>query len=170
MLRVLHHYLPIRKAVLILSETVLLTLVVSAWMTAHLWDPTSDVRLSLARELPPMNQDDALVACFKSALFLSVLVLGEIRQGIEQKRKRDAQSAHILELWLNGLETTFADRLLAIDSSVADAWGRLNALRPMPVADGLLAATALVHGLTLVTRNTDDFAKTRVSLLNPFAQ
>lgn len=106
----------------------------------------------------------------EDSIFLSVLVLGEIRQGIEQKRRRDPQSSHVLELWLNGLETTFGDRLLGIDAIVADAWGRLNALRPMPVADGLLAATALVHGFTLVTRNTDDFARTRVSWLNPFAQ
>ncbi len=109
-------------------------------------------------------------ATAEDALFLSVLVLGEIRQGIERKRKRDPEAAQHLEAWLNGLESTFEDRLLAVDAPVADAWGRLNALRPMPVADGLLAATALVHGLTLVTRNTDDFARTRVSLLNPFAQ
>lgn len=109
-------------------------------------------------------------ATAEDALFLSVLVLGEIRQGIEQKRRRDPQAAHHLEVWLEGLETTFGDRLLSVDAAVADAWGRLNALRPLPVADGLLAATALVHGLTLVTRNTNDFARTSVSLLNPFAQ
>lgn len=102
----------------------------------------------------------------EDALFLSVLVLGEIRQEIERKRKRDPH----LEVWLKGLEGTFGDRILAVDAAVADAWGRLNTLRPMPVGEGLLAATALVHGLTLVTRNTDDFARTRVSLLNPFAQ
>lgn len=104
----------------------------------------------------------------EDSLFLSVLVLGEIRQGIERKRPRDAQSAHHLEAWLKGLETTFSDRLLAVDAAVADVWGRLNALRPMPVADGLLAATAMVHELTLVTRNTDDFTGVRVGLLNPF--
>lgn len=105
----------------------------------------------------------------EDSLFLSVVVLGEMRQGIESKRRRDPQAAHHLEAWLNGLETTFGDRLLAVDAAVADVWGRLNSVRPMPVADGLLAATALVHGFTLVTRNTDDFARTRVALLNPFA-
>lgn len=106
----------------------------------------------------------------EDSLFLSVLVLSEIRQGIERKRKRDPRSATRLEAWLEGLETTFGDRLLEVDSAVADVWGRLNAVRPLPVADGLLAATAIVHGFTLVTRNTDDFARVRVALLNPFAQ
>jgi lipopolysaccharide/colanic/teichoic acid biosynthesis glycosyltransferase len=73
LLRVLHHYLPIRKAVLILSETVLLTLVIAAWMTAHLWDPSTEVIQGLAREIPGMNQPDALARCFASALLLSVL-------------------------------------------------------------------------------------------------
>ena len=73
MQRVLHHYLPIRKAVLILSETVMLTLVLAAWMTAHLWDPSAEVRQALAREIPAMSPDDALVRCFQSAFFLSVL-------------------------------------------------------------------------------------------------
>ncbi len=107
-------------------------------------------------------------ATSEDSLFLSVLVLGEIRQGIE--RKRDPRSATHLEAWLEGIETTFGDRLLEVDSAVADVWGRLNAVRPLPVADGLLAATAIVHGFTLVTRNTDDFARVRVALLNPFAQ
>jgi toxin FitB len=109
-------------------------------------------------------------ATAEDSLFLSVLVLGEIRQGVERKRNRDPASAKHLELWLNGLETTFADRLLHVDGVVADVWGRLNAIRPLPGADGLLAATAIVHGLTLVTRNTDDFARVRVPLMNPFSQ
>lgn len=109
-------------------------------------------------------------ATAEDSLFLSVLVLGEIRQGIARKRRRDPRSATHLEVWLNGIETTFGDRLLEVDSAVADVWGRLNAVRPLPVADGLLAATAIVHGFTLVTRNTDDFARVRVALLNPFAQ
>lgn len=108
-------------------------------------------------------------ATAEDALFLSVLVLGEIRQGIERKRRKDPLSAQHLEAWLNGIQTTFSDRLLGVDSAVADVWGRINALRPMSVADGLLAATAIVHGLTMVTRNTDDFARTRVPLFNPFA-
>jgi toxin FitB len=102
-------------------------------------------------------------------LFLSVLVLGEIRRGIEMKRGRDPRSAEALEGWLRGLESSFTERLIEVDAPIADAWGRMNVARPLPVIDGLLAATATVHGLTLVTRNTDDFAQVRVKLLNPFA-
>lgn len=68
------------------------------------------------------------------------------------------------------LTEVFSDRVLPIDCDVADAWGRLAALRPIPAVDGLLAATALVHDLTMVTRNTDDFADLGVDLLNPFGQ
>ena len=102
-------------------------------------------------------------------LFLSVLVLGEIRRGVEAKRARDARSAEALEAWLEGLRASFSDRLLGVDALIADAWGRMNVARPLPAIDGLLAATASVHGLTLVTRNTADFARARVKLLNPFA-
>lgn len=102
-------------------------------------------------------------------LFLSVLVLGEIRQGVERTRRRDAKTARHLEHWLKQLATSFSGRLLAIDAAVADQWGTLNARDPLPVVDGLLAATALVHGLAVVTRNTEDFARTRVEVMNPFA-
>ena len=109
-------------------------------------------------------------AAAEDSLFLSVLVLGEIRRGVELKRRRDPHAAQHLEAWLSSLEVTFSDRLLPVDSAVSDVWGRLNVARPLPSVDGLLAATAIVHGLTLVTRNTDDFARVRVPLLNPFAQ
>ena len=109
-------------------------------------------------------------ATAEDSLFLSVLVLGEVRRGVELKRRRDPRAAQHLEAWLSSLEASFSDRLLLVDAAVSDAWGRLNVARPLPVVDGLLAATAIVHGLTLVTRNTDDFARVRVPLLNPFAQ
>ena len=102
-------------------------------------------------------------------IFLSVLVLGEIRQGVERARRRDAKTARHLEQWLRQLSTAFTSRLLIVDAAVADQWGALNARDPLPVVDGLLAATALVHGLTVVTRNTEDFARTRVEMVNPFA-
>jgi hypothetical protein len=73
MLRVLHHYLPIRKALLILGETVLLTLVLSAWMTVHLWKPSRAIQQALSREIPAMNVEDAFVRCLISAFLLSVL-------------------------------------------------------------------------------------------------
>jgi len=103
-----------------------------------------------------------------SELFLSVLVLGEIRKGVEQVRQADPRRARALERWLDGLERTFADRLLPVSAAIADQWGRLSAIRPISTVDGLLAATALVHGMTLVTRNVRHVAHTGVKLLNPF--
>ena len=101
-------------------------------------------------------------------LYLSVLVVGEIRQGIERLRRRDSAQASIYEIWLTQLRRDYADRILPITPVVAEEWGRLNVPDPLPVIDGLLAATAHVHGLTIVTRNVADLARTRVPLLNPF--
>lgn len=101
-------------------------------------------------------------------LFLSTLVLGEIRKGVELARPRDAAKAVALERWLRGVETAFDGRVLGIDNAVSDQWGRMSAVRPVPVIDGLLAATALVNGLTLVTRNDRDVAGLGAMVLNPF--
>jgi predicted nucleic acid-binding protein len=101
-------------------------------------------------------------------LYLSVLVVGEIQQGITRLRRRDRRQAATYETWLERLQASFADRLLPVTQEVALEWGRLNAGGPVPVVDGLLAATASVHRLTLVTRNVDDVARTGVALLNPF--
>jgi predicted nucleic acid-binding protein len=103
-----------------------------------------------------------------SSLFSSVLVVGEIRRGIETLRRRDAVSARALDRWLARLELAYADRLLPIDRAVAEEWGRLDAAFGLPVVDGLLAATARVHDLVLVTRNTKDVLRTGIRLLNPF--
>lgn len=100
-------------------------------------------------------------------LFTSVLVLGEVRRGVESIRRRDPPSAMALEQWLLRLTTSFSDRVLAIDAPVADRWGRLNVPDPVPTVDGLLAATALVHDLTLVTRNVRDVERTGVRVLDP---
>jgi hypothetical protein len=100
-------------------------------------------------------------------LFTSVLVLGEIRRGIESIRRRDEPSALALEQWLARLTSEFSGRTLAVDAAVADRWGVLNVPDPVPTVDGLLAATALVHDLTLVTRNTRDVARTGVRALDP---
>jgi hypothetical protein len=100
-------------------------------------------------------------------LFTSVLVLGEVRRGIESLRRRDAAAALALEQWLERLTAGFADRILQIDATVADRWGSLNVPDPVPVVDGLLAATALVHDMVLVTRNTRDVERTGVRLLDP---
>ena len=101
--------------------------------------------------------------------FVSVLVLGEIRQGIERLRPRDASQASALEQWLYTVVDGFGDRILAIDGVVAEAWGRLNAGARLPVVDGLLAATALVHGLVVVTRDTGPFERVGVPFLDPWA-
>ena len=102
------------------------------------------------------------------SLFLSIVTAGEIRQGIEQLRRRDPRQATLLDRWLNGLAQFYEDRLLFVDGSVIDEWGRMRARRSVPVMDALIAATARVHGLTLVTRNVRDFAGLGVTLLNPF--
>lgn len=103
-----------------------------------------------------------------SALFLSVLVAGELRQGVERVRLRDAAQAEHLDRWLRRLVDDYASRLLPVDTRVAELWGRLNVPDPISTVDGLLAATAIVHDLTLVTRNVKDVARTGVRLFNPF--
>lgn len=103
-----------------------------------------------------------------NSLYLSVLVLGEIRKGIEKARVRDKDQARALEKWLTAIRKGFAERVLPVDQAVADAWGRMSASRPVPVTDGLLAATAKVHGMTLVTRNASDVAGLDVRVFNPF--
>ena len=102
-------------------------------------------------------------------LFVSVLTVGEIRQGIEQLRSRDKPQAARLDRWVTGLVQFYEDRLIYVDGDIAEEWGRLRAARPAPVVDALIAATARVHDLTLVTRNVRDFSKLRVRLVNPFA-
>lgn len=103
-------------------------------------------------------------------VYLSVIVLGEIRQGIERKRHRnDLEQASALEAWLGRLEVAFTDRILPIDAAVADLWGRLQTPKSRPALDAFLAATALVHGLTVVTRNVRDFTGTGVLVLDPHA-
>jgi hypothetical protein len=101
-------------------------------------------------------------------VFISVLVVGEIRRGIESVRRRDASRALAIEQWLLRLTETFHDRVLPIDARIADRWGLLGIPDPVPVVDGLMAATALVHDLTLVTRNVRQLERTSVRLLDPF--
>ena len=116
---------------------------------------------------------DELVASWYASiddadLYLSVLVLGEIRKGIELARRRDSVKAKALESWLTQVDAAFGDRVLPIDRAVTDEWGRMSALRPIPVIDGLLAATAKVHRMTLVTRNDANVSGVGAMVLNPF--
>jgi toxin FitB len=101
-------------------------------------------------------------------LYLSVLTLGEIRKGIERLRGRDPDQADVFAAWLEQLRGGFADRILPIDDRVAEDWGRLNAPAERKTVDSLIAATACLHDLTVVTRNTADFDGCEVSLLNPW--
>lgn len=101
-------------------------------------------------------------------VYLSVITLGEIRRGIELHRAKDAKTAGALERWLLGLESHYSDRVLPITAAVADHWGRLSLNQPLPVSDGLIAATGREHKLTVVTRNIADFQRSGVNTLNPF--
>jgi predicted nucleic acid-binding protein len=102
-------------------------------------------------------------------IYLSALTIGEIRKGIENIRRRDKRTAEVLEAWLGEVVATHSDRILPVDEGIADQWGRYNVPDPLPVLDSLLAATASVHGLTLVTRNVKHVERTGVECLNPFS-
>jgi len=102
-------------------------------------------------------------------IFLSVLTIGEIRRGTESVRRRDPDAAASLDSWLARLSEAHTERILPIDRAIGEEWGRMNVPDPLPVIDGLLAATARVLGLTLATRNVADVESTGVELFNPFA-
>jgi predicted nucleic acid-binding protein len=102
-------------------------------------------------------------------IFLSVLTIGEIRRGIENVRRRDPDSAAALDRWLTLVSEAHGDRVVSIDRTITEEWGRMNVPDPLPVVDGLLAATARILGLTLVTRNVADVEGTGIELFDPFA-
>lgn len=101
-------------------------------------------------------------------LFLSVLVIGEIRLGIERLRRRDMPQALRLEQRLLALQIKMAGRIFPITEAIANRWGQINSGDPFPVIDSLLAATALEHDLVFVTRNIRDVERCGVKLLNPW--
>ena len=102
------------------------------------------------------------------AHYISVLSLGEIRKGIEFLRKKSPADCISFEIWLQKIQSDYSNCTIAITSEIAGRWGELSALRPRPVIDSLLAATAIEHGLTLATRNTKDFEGLQISIVNPF--
>lgn len=101
-------------------------------------------------------------------LYLSVVTLGEIMRGIALKERTDPQAAAHLSAWLTRLRQDHAARILPVTDRIAVEWGRLSAVRPRGGADGLIAATAIVHELVVVTRNIADFADTGAACLNPW--
>lgn len=101
-------------------------------------------------------------------LWLSVLVVGELRRGVELLRRRDKRSGTRLSDWLDTVTHDFDDRIIPITIEVAERWAALNVPDPVPVVDGFLAATALERDLVLVTRNTTDIERTGVAVLDPF--
>lgn len=100
--------------------------------------------------------------------YLSVLTLGELARGVSRLARRDGSRSAALQQWLDGLKRSYSDRIVDVDHEIAEQWGLLDAKRSMPVVDGLLAATALVHGMILVTRKVRDVRDTGVAMLNPW--
>ena len=102
-----------------------------------------------------------------SDLHLSIVTIGEIERGITQQKRRNPTYAQDLAAWLDRLLAWYGDRILPVDEGIARRWGQLSATLGYDSADLLIAATALEHGLTVVTRNLRDFEPTGVSTLNP---
>lgn len=127
---------------------------------------------NVVSELRKRSPDPGVVAWYDRVqgrqLFLSVLTLGEIRRGIEQSRRKDPAKADVLGSWLSRLLSLYYDCIVPVDADIADAWARMAVPDPVPVIDGLLAATASVRNWTLVTRNTADVARCGIRTLNPF--
>jgi toxin FitB len=129
--------------------------------------------LSEARKPKP---DPGVIAFLQSvepsSVFISVLTLGELRKGIVARKLKDPHPAAAKQLaaWVAGLEFSFSDRILGIDAETARLWGDWSGQRPRPVVDTLLAATAVLHDLTLVTRNLRDVRGIQVKLLNPWTE
>ena len=129
---------------------------------------------NVVSELRKGARCDRNVAAWFAALpddvYLSALVIGEIRQGIERIRRRDAKAARSLDAWLRKLVATHDERILPVDRRVAEEWGRMNVPNPVPVVDGLMAATAKVYDLILATRNVKDISGTGARVVNPFEE
>lgn len=117
---------------------------------------------------PNAHVIDFLTDAARTDAFLSVITIGELRKGAALKRRSDRASATRIDAWIDELQVEYEPRTLSVDREVATVWGELMADRPRPAIDTLIAATALVHGLTLVTRNARDIAGTGVAAVNPW--
>jgi toxin FitB len=127
---------------------------------------------NVVSELRRRRPDPFVVSWFEQTreedVHLSVLTVGDLRHGIEDLRPTDSNRALALDGWLAGLVSSYAERVVPVTAEIAERWGALNVPQRLPIIDGLLAATALVHDWTLVTRNTKDVERTGVRTVNPF--
>ena len=119
------------------------------------------------------NADARVVALFSEIpserVFTSVVVLGEVRRGIELVARRDKPQAMLLDRWYADIRERLANRVLAVDEPVMLAWSRISVPDMLPAYDGLIAATALVHGMTVATRNAADYRRAGVEVFDPWS-
>ena len=127
---------------------------------------------NIVSELSKRTPNPGVLSWFEAIedtdLFLSVITLGEIRKGIEHKRRTDPGRALRLERTLQTIRTDYRGRIVPVSEEVAEEWGRMCVVYPNHSVDNLLSATAKIHGMTLVTRNLRDVAMHAIASLNPF--
>lgn len=111
-----------------------------------------------------------LQTCNPASVFVSVLTIGELRAGLEKKRRKDPVDAQRLEAWIEDTEEKYRENILGINLSTTRLWGEWSSERSRPVVDTLIAATAAHHSLTLVTRNTRDVRGLPITVLNPWLE
>jgi predicted nucleic acid-binding protein len=102
-------------------------------------------------------------------VFTSVIVLGEIRRGIELFARRDKPQAAVLESWYRLMRQRLGSRIIPIDEAIMTVWAKITVPDMLPAYDGLIAATALVHGMTVATRNTSDYLRVGVAVVDPWS-
>jgi predicted nucleic acid-binding protein len=129
----------------------------------------TNVLSELGRPRPSQQVVDWFQATPAVELYLSVVVIGELRNAAERLRGRDLARSAKLEAWIAGVRTEYRDRILPVTVPIAEAWGRLRARATLPVVDTFLVATALVHGLVVVSRDVSTAERVGVPWLNPWA-
>ncbi|SKA01792.1 hypothetical protein SAMN02745119_02346 [Trichlorobacter thiogenes] len=133
-----------------------------------MWLLDTMVISELRKQIPDPNVISWLGATSEKSLFLSVVTISEIQRGIAGQRRKDAVFARRLQQWLEMLLRNYGDRILPVTSDVARRWGELSAAVGHDGADLVIAATALQHGLTVVTRNEKHFQPLGVLIINPY--